>query len=64
MVFLYEILILIKNIYDFQIVYKLNKPCPRELSSVDMNNAQYMQGPGFKPRPSQKNSINHVYLFQ
>jgi len=55
---------LIKNIYDFQIVYKLNKPCPRELSSVDMNNAQYMQGPGFKPRPSQKNSINHVYLFQ
>jgi len=36
---------------------------PRELSSVDKDNALiYMQGPEFKPRPPQKISISHLCL--
>jgi len=37
---------------------------PRELSSVGMDNAKYMQGRGFKPRTPQKNQTNHDYLFK
>lgn len=45
--------------------FKTIKKGPHKLNSVSMNNALYMQGPGFKPRPQpKKKKKRHIHYLK